>query len=112
GQIKSFLAVAVRNAAITMRRDGLRHTNMEKRLPIEEITQDPEMPDYLERSYLKAAIQSLPEEQWSVLRLAYFGHLTHVEIAKRLEVPVGTVKSRIALAIRKLRSVMPPREGS
>lgn len=112
GQLKSFLAVAVRNAAITMRRDGLRHLEIEKRLPRDEAAEEPQIPDYLERSHLKAALQSLPQEQWSVLRLAYFGHLTQSQIAQRLDLPVGTVKSRIALAMRKLHSLMPPREGS
>lgn len=110
GELKSFLAVSVRNAAITMQRNTLRRTEIQKRLPLQEGTEELEIPDYLEQTNLREALGALPAEQWNVLRLAYFEHLTHVEIADRLALPLGTVKSRIALAIRRLHAALPPRE--
>lgn len=50
-----------------------------------------------------AALRELPEEQRAVVRLAYFEGLTHSEIAGQLEIPLGTVKTRLRLAFDKLR---------
>jgi len=49
------------------------------------------------------ALERLPPEQREVVRLAYFQGLTHSEIARRLEIPMGTVKTRLRLAVDKLR---------
>lgn len=53
-----------------------------------------------------AALRSLPEEQQSVIQLAYFEGLTHSEIAGRLGIPLGTVKTRLRLAFDKLRPAL------
>ncbi|MCI5043151.1 MAG: sigma-70 family RNA polymerase sigma factor [Aquisalinus sp.] len=55
---------------------------------------------------LKQAMSELPEEQLAVLKLSYFGGLSHQEIAVQTGTPDGTVKSRIRLALKKLRSVL------
>ena len=55
-----------------------------------------------------AALKALPEEQQAVVRLAYFGGLTHSEIAKELGIPMGTVKTRLRLAFDKLRVMLAP----
>ena len=52
---------------------------------------------------VRAAIGKLPEGQSKVVELAYFGGFTHTEIADMLEMPVGTVKGRMRLALDKLR---------
>ncbi|MRG71855.1 sigma-70 family RNA polymerase sigma factor [Alphaproteobacteria bacterium HT1-32] len=52
---------------------------------------------------LRAAIKTLPQEQSDLIRLAYYEELAHGAIAARLNLPVGTVKSRIRLAMKKLR---------
>jgi RNA polymerase sigma-70 factor (ECF subfamily) len=54
------------------------------------------------------ALAALPEEQNAVVRLAYFGGLTHSEIARELGIPMGTVKTRLRLAFDKLRSALAP----
>jgi RNA polymerase sigma-70 factor, ECF subfamily len=54
------------------------------------------------------ALAVLPEEQRSVVRLAYFRGLTHSEIARELGIPVGTVKTRLRLAFGKLRVALAP----
>jgi RNA polymerase sigma-70 factor (ECF subfamily) len=41
-----------------------------------------------------------------VIELAYFGGFTHVEIAEMLEAPVGTVKGRMRLGLKKMREVL------
>jgi RNA polymerase sigma-70 factor (ECF subfamily) len=55
---------------------------------------------------VRQALMDLPEEQRTVLVLGYFEGLSSSEIATRVGVPIGTVKSRVAAAMSKLRSAM------
>lgn len=52
---------------------------------------------------VREQLSGLPPEQYDVLRLAYYGGFTHQEIAEMLEVPLGTVKSRMRLGLQRLR---------
>ena len=54
----------------------------------------------------RQAMNSLPPEQKQVIELAYFGGLTHTEIAAQLAAPIGTVKGRIRLGLDHLRVAM------
>lgn len=54
---------------------------------------------------VRRALQELPEAQREAVVLAYWGGLTAEEISRRVDVPLGTVKSRIRLGLTKLRSV-------
>jgi RNA polymerase sigma-70 factor (ECF subfamily) len=58
------------------------------------------------RREVRAALETLPPEQRQVLELAYFGGMTQVQIADRVQVPIGTVKTRTLAAMRKLRRVL------
>lgn len=53
---------------------------------------------------IRAALSRLPEEQVAVLRAAFYDGLTHAEIASLLDLPLGTVKSRIRLAFKAMRA--------
>ena len=55
---------------------------------------------------LRAALAELPAEQSDIVALAYYGELSHSEIANKLGLPLGTVKSRLRLAMDKLRHVL------
>ena len=59
-----------------------------------------------ERGQLEDALCTLRPEQREIVVLAYFGGLTHSEISKKLGQPLGTVKTRMRLALRKLRDVL------
>jgi RNA polymerase sigma factor (sigma-70 family) len=59
---------------------------------------------------LGTAIATLPKEQADLLRLAYYEDLPHVEIARKRGLPLGTVKSRLRLAMDKLRHHIVARE--
>lgn len=50
------------------------------------------------------ALQALPAEQVHLLRLAFFSDLSHRDIAEKEQLPLGTVKSRIRLALAKLKT--------
>lgn len=54
------------------------------------------------------ALMALPEPQREVLELAYFQGLSSSAIAERLQLPIGTVKSRVAAALNKLRAGLKP----
>jgi RNA polymerase sigma-70 factor (ECF subfamily) len=53
---------------------------------------------------LGAALRELPPEQSEMVRLAYYEDRSHSDIAQRLNIPLGTVKSRLRLAVARLRS--------
>ena len=58
---------------------------------------------------LREAMAFLPAEQQEILRLAYFEDLPHSAIAERCDMPLGTVKSRIRLALTRLRKSLKDR---
>ncbi|OFW82959.1 MAG: hypothetical protein A2018_00425 [Alphaproteobacteria bacterium GWF2_58_20] len=55
---------------------------------------------------MQTAIDTLPPEQAALIRMAYFHTMTHKDMAKKLNLPLGTVKSRLRLAITHLRQQM------
>lgn len=55
---------------------------------------------------LKRALDTLPLQQRMAIQLAFYEGLTHVEIAERLEEPLGTVKTRIRLGLLKLKTAV------
>jgi RNA polymerase sigma-70 factor (ECF subfamily) len=63
-------------------------------------------PDAWEIFEVRRAVQALLPLEREVVVLAHRDHLTHAEIASRLDVPVGTVKSRLNRAYRRLRSLL------
>lgn len=59
-----------------------------------------------ESTRLVEAVADLPEKQRELIRKAYFGDLSHSEIAEQTGLPLGTIKSRIRLALERLRHAM------
>jgi len=59
-----------------------------------------------ETEHLGQALATLPEEQRHLIERAYFGELSHSEIAAETGLPLGTIKSRIRLALDRLRHAM------
>ena len=58
--------------------------------------------------HVRSALEALPGEQREVIELAYYGGMSHSEIAARLGQPLGTVKTRVRLAMMKLREILRP----
>lgn len=58
--------------------------------------------------HVRSALEALPSEQREVIELAYYGGMSHSEIAARLGQPLGTVKTRVRLAMIKLRERLKP----
>ncbi|WP_300295428.1 sigma-70 family RNA polymerase sigma factor [Ferrovibrio sp.] len=60
---------------------------------------------------LRRAMQGLPADQMHLLQLAFFADLSHRDIAAREKLPLGTVKSRIRLALARLRTQLDGEAG-
>jgi RNA polymerase sigma-70 factor, ECF subfamily len=103
GAVRSFLLVCVRNEAVSRRRSRSRRLRLAERLAAEPQRYDElEAGDPIERNRLRTAMGQLPPEQRTPLELAYYEGKTHTEIAAELRAPLGTIKSRIAMGLRKL----------
>ena len=109
-RVSTWLLAIARNRAI----DAIRRRAARPVDPHEDVwtaEQTPDTADLVaqadEASRLAAAMAELPDAQREAVALAYFGGLSHTEIAERLRLPVGTVKGRIRLALDRLRAVAP-----
>lgn len=65
--------------------------------------QDTAFIEQSEAKTVRQAIKKLPKDQAALIQAFYFGGKTHTEIAKDFKIPLGTVKSRLRLAIDKLK---------
>jgi RNA polymerase sigma-70 factor (ECF subfamily) len=72
-------------------------------IPADETPADDHVDEGLRRMRVQKVLKELPPEQLAVVELAFMDGLPHSEIADRLGLPLGTVKSRIRLAYQKLR---------
>jgi RNA polymerase sigma-70 factor (ECF subfamily) len=55
---------------------------------------------------VRMAIAALPDNQAQIVRLSFFAEKPHAEIAQELGIPLGTVKSRVRLALARLRGLL------
>lgn len=110
---RAWLLTIVRNRAV----DGLRRRTGRAReaTPLEEVeatavaaTPGPwaEVAATLDRERVRTAVAELPRDQQDAIRLAYFDGLSHGEIADRTGIPLGTVKGRVRLGLRKLATLL------
>jgi RNA polymerase sigma factor (sigma-70 family) len=104
--LRGYLITCVRSEG---RRDA-RELKAARLAPVTSV--DPPLVDPVEAQRLQAALARLPEEQRNALTLAYYGNKTHVEIAQELGAPLGTIKSRISMAMRKLQTELASAEGT
>jgi RNA polymerase sigma-70 factor (ECF subfamily) len=63
----------------------------------------------LEAEAVRNAMRRIPDEQRLTVEMAYFRGMTHVEIAAEMGVPLGTVKSRLRIAMEKMREYLQPK---
>jgi RNA polymerase sigma-70 factor (ECF subfamily) len=89
--------------AMSRRQDALEQ--MELRRPDEPDAADLAISRALAGT-VRDELRDLPSEQSEVLRLAYYGGFTHQEISQMLQLPLGTVKSRMRLGLERLRRGM------
>ena len=65
-----------------------------------------------EAQQVRRALETLPDDQREVINLSYYEGYSQSEISQRIQVPLGTVKSRMRLAMDKLRGELRPSGGN
>jgi RNA polymerase sigma-70 factor, ECF subfamily len=104
GGLEAFLVTCARNQALTKLRSEKRFAAAAQALDREEsytVEEDP-----IERQRVERALALLTEGQAAVIRLAYYRGMTLAEVAAQLAIPIGTVKGRLASALRALRRTL------
>lgn len=110
--LRSWLLVLVHNRGIDQIRRARHHnTNLDIAEVHEEHLEDPERTDARaaasEQSRdINALLRTIPIKQRQIVELAYYGEMTHLEIATNLGLPLGTVKGRLRLAHLKLHRAL------
>jgi len=112
GTFRSWLMSTVHHRAVdTVRREEAQRRRG-RRAPEPAETTDPadsvahEVDLIRERERVRAALEDLPPDQRRVLEMMYFEGKTQSNVAEELELPLGTVKSRTLLGMRRLRSML------
>ena len=114
GSVRAWLMGMVHHRAV----DAVRREESQRRRAEESMVSDPvvspdpaddvadqiDLPE--ERKAVRAALDAIPAEQREVIELMYFGGLSQSAISERLSLPLGTVKSRTLLGMRRLRASM------
>ena len=110
GSVRTWVLGIVHHRAIDALRRATVHNRrragdegIEERFEARERT-DVEAARREEAGAVRGALSSLPPDQVQVIELAYFGGFTHTEIADMLDAPVGTVKGRMRLGLKKMRA--------
>ena len=107
GSILAWLLVMTRTRAIDrLRMRGARPQGDSARLPQLADAATPPIDDLIageERERVRGALEALPPQQRIPLELAYYEGLTQSAIADRLSEPLGTIKTRIRMALGSLR---------
>jgi len=112
GSVRTWILGIVHNRAIdALRRRAVRDRGRVNDEGIEERMAAPDRTDLEvarrdEAREVRDALRALPDEQSRVIELAYFGGLTHVQIAAMLDIPVGTIKGRMRLGLAKMRMTL------
>ena len=112
GTVRAWLVMRMRSRALDRRKAAgfARVVSIEERRVPEEAPAGEDPALARDRVAVRRAIAELPAEQRQVLELGYYEGLSSSEIAERIRAPIGTVKSRVAAALAKLRAALA--EGS
>jgi RNA polymerase sigma-70 factor (ECF subfamily) len=106
GSVRAWLLMRMRSRALDRRKAPSRARVVSLESPQVEEPRALEALFSPDHRTLRMALTELPDEQRLVLELGYFEGLSSSEIATRLEVPIGTVKSRVAAALGRLRRAL------
>jgi RNA polymerase sigma-70 factor (ECF subfamily) len=107
GNFSAWIVRVTRNRALdvlrsrTLRNEG----ELPEALPEEEAIEDVAF-SHIDAARVRAALAGLPAEQREPIELGFFGGITHEEIARRCNIPLGTIKTRIRSGLRKLRTAL------
>jgi RNA polymerase sigma-70 factor (ECF subfamily) len=110
GSVRSLLLTIVHRRSIDVlrRRSGRIERALDEAQPIASGAPDPiEFATQAEeRERIQGALKELPAEQRNAIELTYFGGLTIAEMAEQEQIPLGTAKSRLRLALERMRKTL------
>jgi RNA polymerase sigma-70 factor, ECF subfamily len=117
GSVRTWILSIVHNSGIDQIRSHARRGRMQDKVEASAPTSEPseafaETWRNTQQEQVREALNTLPQEQLKILELAYFSGYTHVEIAERLELPLGTVKGRMRLGLQKIRGFFQARDAA
>ena len=111
GSVRAWLLQTVHNRAVdAVRREEAQRRRAEDSIgdafevlhdPAQDVVERLSAP--VEQVAVRSAMDELPAEQRQVIELMYFGGMSQSQISEKLSLPLGTVKSRTLLAMRRLR---------
>ena len=109
-QASTWVFTVARNLRVDALR-GERHPEPESEALLAGLADEGELPELIldgarREERVRRALAGLPAEQVEILQLSFFEELPHAEIARRMGLPLGTVKSRIRRALRRLRGLL------
>ena len=115
GSVRTWLLSIVHNRGIDQLRSLASRRRMQEKVEASAPSSQPSEAfaqswANVQREQVREALRSLPEEQVKVLELAYFSGYTHLEIAELLGLPLGTVKGRMRLGLKKIRDYFSSRD--
>ena len=115
GSLRTWILSIVHNRGIDQLRSLSSRRRTQEKVEAEAPTSQPseafaESWRNSQREQVRAAMSTLPPEQLKILELAYFSGYTHVEVADILDLPLGTVKGRMRLGLKKIRAFFDPRD--
>ena len=108
GSVRTWILSIVHNRAIDQLRSMASRRRMQDKVEASVPRSQPseafsEIWRNSQREQVREALGALPPEQLKILELAYFSGYTHVEIAELLGLPLGTIKGRMRLGLKKMR---------
>jgi RNA polymerase sigma-70 factor (ECF subfamily) len=104
GSVRAWLLTRTRSRALDRRAAQARQTNLARRLYADaSVVTAPTQPASFDAGRVHRGLGQLASDLVAVVELAYFDGLSASEIARALEIPIGTVKSRLARALSVLR---------
>lgn len=110
GRVRTWLAIRMRSRALDLKKSARVSRNAGD-AGLDVVVDDTVTPSP-DHARVRAALAELGPDQRKVLELAYFEGLSCTEIAERVSIPVGTVKSRLAAGLERLRAQVGPKEAS
>ena len=105
GRVRTWLTIRMRSRALDLQKSARVSRNAGDD-GLDYLADDADASHAPDHARLREVLGELPADQREVIELAYFQGLTCSEIAKRVAIPIGTVKSRVAAAMDKLRAAL------